>query len=645
MGIQDRDYMRRDKNDIRLDDENVTPSLRNLTFAKTGYYWYEKGLIALILLVIGLCLFQSHLSCRAINLAYDANKDGVITYRDIGFFINQLYYQPLLFLQQINQLNDFFIFLNIFKNNCLSFESIFLSAIIWFVLSVFAIKAILVLTYLCRYILHKTLFDIIKISPFTNFNKQIFRFIYPVKQFKFNTIFLLFLYIGLALVQVKLMLTSSPEVAKDRHNKLENQQIVKKNKQTDMVVGGGNYTNIYLNNFEELRKLNVRVTSITSDDTQNIYTLSKALTEGLTTDLEKIYVIYKWVTNNIEYDTVSFATGNFRGIGNANTVIQRRKAICDGYSELVMRLGLQAGLNVKKISGYAKGFGYQIGAPLNIPNHAWNSVQIDGKWYLLDATWDSGGVSSDTKQFFKNTGDYVFFLTNPQIFIYSHLPEHDEWQLTKSTWDKNEFFSKVNVTETAFKLGLNIEKQSNAVISAESLPFILDFESNVTLYGGLITGNKNINGNWTLLKYDTNGRAKLYISAPNNGSYILQLYATLQKNANYMTSFMQYKLNVNNSLNNFGVFPQTFPIYNSSKVVLESPLNGTLSSNQNTKFKLRVTGAKKIVLKQNQKNIELQLGDDGFFSADVKLDKGELMVFGDFNTPNQLDGIIKYQVN
>ena len=645
MGIQDRDYMKRDSQSYRVGDGSVHPAPRNLKFAKYGYTLFEKALVILILGILFLTVLQSHLTCGNINLAYDANKDGVITYKDIGFFVNQLFYQPLLWLQKRNELNGFFTFLNIFKNNCLSLESILFSAIVWLASSVILIKAILYARYALKFLVHGLLFDVVKINPFSTINKPIFKFLYPVKAFRFNSIFILILFFGLAIVQIKLMLTSEPEVIKGKANKTEKIVSIKKNKQTDLVEGGKNYTNIYLNNIQELKKLDARVSNITTDDTQNIFTLSKALTEGLATDLEKTYVIYKWVTSNIEYDTVAFTTGNFRGIGNANTVIQRRKAICDGYSELIMRLGIQAGLNVKKIEGYAKVYGYQVGVPLTTPNHAWNTVQIDGKWYLLDATWDAGGVSNDGKQYFKNKNDYVFFLTNPQIFIYSHLPEHDEWQLTNTTWDKKDFFSKVNITETAFKLGLNIEKQNNAVINADSLPYALDFDSGVTLIGGLVANNTNLSGQWVFEKYDTKGNAKLLVSAPSNGSYILQLYASTQKNVNYFSGFMQYKFNVNNSLNNFSNFPQSFPIYHNSKVILDAPLSGVLSSNQNTRFKLRVNGAKKIVISQNQKNTDMEVDSEGYFNADIKLEKGDLMLFGDFGVPNQLDGILKYHVN
>ena len=645
MGIQDRDYMKRDSQSYRVGDGSVHPALRNLKFAKYGYTLVEKALVVLILGVLVLTVLQSHLTCANINIAYDANKDGVITYKDIGFFVNQLFYQPLLWLQKRNELNGFFTFLNIFKNNCLSLESILFSAIVWLASSVILIKAILYARYALKFLVHGLLFDVVKINPFSTINKTIFKFLYPVKAFRFNTIFILILFFGLAIVQIKLMLTSEPEVVKGKANKTEKVVSIKKNKQTDLVEGSKNYTNIYLNNINELKKLDARIENITSDDTKNIYTLSKALTEGLTTDLEKTYVIYKWVTNNIAYDTESFFANNMRGIGNANTVLQRRKAVCDGYAELIMRLGLQSGLLVNKIEGYAKGYGYKIGDAMSIPNHAWDTVKIDGKWYLLDATWDAGYTNETTHRYDKKTTGYDFFLTNPQIFIYSHFPKDDKWQLTNLSWDKAEFFNTVNVTETAFKLGLNIEKQRQAIINAESLPYALDFDSGVTMQGTLIANNSEIKGQWTLQKYDANGNAKLLVSAPKNGVYTLQLYGAVQKNVNYLSSIMQYKINVNNTINNFSSFPQTFPPYKNSKAILEFPLNGVLSSNQITRFKIKVNGAKKLVIYQNQQPIDTMKEEDGYFTAELKLEKGELVINGDFNTPNQLDAVLKYQVN
>ena len=644
MGIQDRDYMKRETSSYRMGDGSVHPALRNLKFAKYGYNWFEKSWAVVILIILIATVMQSRLSCGYINLAFDANKDAAINYKDFGFFINQLFYQPLLLLQKRIELSEVFTFLNIYKNNCLSLESIIFSTIVWLAGSFILIKAFLISVYSIKFVIHKLIFDIFKITPFKTINKQIFRILFPVRVFRFNTIFIVVLFSGLALVQIKLMLTSEPEPT-NKTDKTSKAVSVKKNKQTDLVVGSKNYTNIYLNNIQDLKRLDTRVSGITSNDTQNIYTLSKALTEGLTSDLEKTYVIYKWITNNIEYDAEAFFSNNLRGIGNANTVIQRRKAICDGYSELFMRLGLQSGLLVEKVEGFAKGYGFKVGEPMVAPNHAWNSVKVDGNWYLLDATWDAGSLNEGTKRFEKKTKSYEYFLTNPQIFIYSHLPKNDRWQLTNTSVDKTDFYNTVNVNESAFKLGLNIEKHKKAIINVESLPYSLDFDSSEPLRGGLFVNNNSIKGQWSLVKYENSGKVKILISSPSNGSYVLQLYGALDKSVNSFAGIMQYKLNVNNSLNNFGSFPEAYGPYYSSKVILDFPLNGTLSSSQNTRFKLKVNGAKKLAIYLNQKLVENMKEEDGFFTSDLRLEKGELVIFGEFNSTASMDGILKYHVN
>ena len=81
------------------------------------------------------------------------------------------------------------------------------------------------------------------------------------------------------------------------------------------------------------------------------------------------------------------------------------------------------------------------------------------------------------------------------------------------------------------------------------------------------------------------------------------------------------------------------------KVVLDSPLNGVLVASNVVKFKLRANGVQKLVIYQNGKAVETMKEEGGIYTADLKVEKGDLMIFGDFNTPNQLAGILKYQVN
>ena len=53
---------------------------------------------------------------------------------------------------------------------------------------------------------------------------------------------------------------------------------------------------------------------------------------------------------------------------------------------------------MKKISGYAKGYGYSPEHPVTTnhqTNHAWNAVYLKGNWFLLDCTWGAGRLDKN----------------------------------------------------------------------------------------------------------------------------------------------------------------------------------------------------------------------------------------------------------
>lgn len=52
-----------------------------------------------------------------------------------------------------------------------------------------------------------------------------------------------------------------------------------------------------------------------------------------------------------------------------------KKAVCGGYSKGFQYLAMRAGIKTIWLTGHA-------GGP-----HAWNKVEVDGKWYVVDSTW------------------------------------------------------------------------------------------------------------------------------------------------------------------------------------------------------------------------------------------------------------------
>ncbi len=177
------------------------------------------------------------------------------------------------------------------------------------------------------------------------------------------------------------------------------------------------------------------------------------LIEPAQTDLEKIRVIYRWITENIAYDRDAVKSGTYGDL-SPEGVLTSGKSVCSGYAGLFKNLMDLAGVPVVEISGYAKGISYTDGDHFTKTNHAWNAVKIKDKWYLIDTTWASGLKSINGKRKFIEGLDDFWFFTPPDQFIFSHLPEVPEWQLLDEEISKDRFEELPNAKGRVFNLGM-----------------------------------------------------------------------------------------------------------------------------------------------------------------------------------------------
>ncbi|QJD86448.1 transglutaminase domain-containing protein [Cohnella herbarum] len=97
--------------------------------------------------------------------------------------------------------------------------------------------------------------------------------------------------------------------------------------------------------------------------------LARILKPGMN-DHQKEKTIHDWIVTNLAYDTRLVSYSAYDGIVNGKTV-------CQGYALLTYEMMRQAGIPVKIVEGTSRGIA-----------HTWNLVQLDGKWYHLDTTWD-----------------------------------------------------------------------------------------------------------------------------------------------------------------------------------------------------------------------------------------------------------------
>lgn len=130
------------------------------------------------------------------------------------------------------------------------------------------------------------------------------------------------------------------------------------------------------------------------------------------TDDDKEKAIHDYIVKNVIYDQ-SYT------YYSAYDALYRGTSVCQGYALLAYKMLKQVGLNVRIVTGYAGG-----------ESHAWNLVNIRGKWYQLDCTWDDpvpdiGTISydyyniNDTQISVDHTWDKSSYPAANSIYVYS----------------------------------------------------------------------------------------------------------------------------------------------------------------------------------------------------------------------------------
>lgn len=148
-----------------------------------------------------------------------------------------------------------------------------------------------------------------------------------------------------------------------------------------------------------------------------IVDLAESIVHGLTTDMEKVAAIHEWVASNISYDVESYMDGSYAvKKWDAVSMLETKKAVCAGYSNLTAALNRAIGLPSKVVlgEGLARGQSWT-----GIMNHAWNETLVDGKWIIQDTTWDAGYIDLHKRSFtFKRSRKY--FNPTPEAFALDH---------------------------------------------------------------------------------------------------------------------------------------------------------------------------------------------------------------------------------
>jgi hypothetical protein len=111
-----------------------------------------------------------------------------------------------------------------------------------------------------------------------------------------------------------------------------------------------------------------------------IIQMAKNATSGFHSKRKKVELLMNFVNSYIIYSKDDYSQWHI----SIYDIIRTRNGVCADYAELFTTLARSIGISCRTVGGYAID-------PENgcLVGHAWNEVEIKGKWYGVDPTWNT----------------------------------------------------------------------------------------------------------------------------------------------------------------------------------------------------------------------------------------------------------------
>ncbi len=130
------------------------------------------------------------------------------------------------------------------------------------------------------------------------------------------------------------------------------------------------------------------------------------------TDYETLKNIHDYICETVTYDYLGQGNSEATEKQLVYSALVKHRVVCGGYATFFYRLAKEAGFKVRVIV-------------CNDINHAWNLVELDGKWYYVDCTWDDldNATDSDISTVTEQNTEYTYFLKGSADFEKHETPD------------------------------------------------------------------------------------------------------------------------------------------------------------------------------------------------------------------------------
>lgn len=173
----------------------------------------------------------------------------------------------------------------------------------------------------------------------------------------------------------------------------------------NVFIGPANNSTYYYDEFTSKEQVEIAKQEIENEKNAIISSLKGS-------QYKQIMQIHDYLVDNIEYDSSYVSSESYTMYG----ALIKGTCVCEGYAESFKYLANSIGIECEIVQGQA------TNSSNKTENHAWNIVNLNGTWYLVDATWDdpiiigNGYVTKDIK--------YKYFLKGTDTFNKDHVMEY-----------------------------------------------------------------------------------------------------------------------------------------------------------------------------------------------------------------------------
>lgn len=191
---------------------------------------------------------------------------------------------------------------------------------------------------------------------------------------------------------------------------------------------------------------------IHKDSTIRLDSTIQLINSSFRTSLQKARAVFCWVASTIKYDWVSYRNNSVRAIisedFDAAVTFRTKLGVCQNYANLFKYMCRKMNVECEVVTGWARLYPNALEMPKE-SNHAWNVVNTNKGWMLIESTWAYNDFSEKL--------DSYWFNTPPAEFIYNHLPEDSFFQFLKQPVSAKEFARWPVVSDFLFKSKIDFE--------------------------------------------------------------------------------------------------------------------------------------------------------------------------------------------